>query len=183
MVPTMRKKKMRNHLMDPLSPNYKMFCYQGWKTRNMHILVLVDLFDQSWVVFTSVHTWYMLLSEIQTLSHQNYDAIYTCFGSWLEEEGILSCSVERQEYLWPLPPSPKLRHPGSWWHPWFLRRAWFPCPCRYPWPSHSLGFDHHLGGVLGKAWRVENLRFLKNSRICKVRKNDSPGAPYIEGKI
>ena len=29
MVPTMRKKKRRERLMDPYSPNYEMFCYQG----------------------------------------------------------------------------------------------------------------------------------------------------------
>ena len=29
MVPTMRKKKRRNRLMEPFSPNYKMFCYQS----------------------------------------------------------------------------------------------------------------------------------------------------------
>ena len=29
MVPVMRKKKRRERLMDPSSPSYKMFCYQG----------------------------------------------------------------------------------------------------------------------------------------------------------
>ena len=33
--------------------------------------------------------------EIQTLSHQKSDAIYTCYSSWLKEEGFLSCPVER----------------------------------------------------------------------------------------
>ena len=80
-------------------------------------------------------------------------------------------------------PSPWLHHLGSWRHPWFLKRAWFPCPCFYPWPPLSLGFDHHLNKVIRKAWKVKNLKFLENSKICKVRKNDSPRAPYIEGKI
>ena len=165
------------------TPNYKMFCYQGWKTGNLSILVLVDLLDQSWVIFTFVHPWYMLPGETQTLSQQKSDAIYICLGSCLEEEGLLSCSVKRKEHLWPSLPSPWLHHLGSWRHPWFLRRAWFPCPCFYPWPPLSLGFDHHLNRVIRKAWKVENLKFLENSKICKVRKNDSPRAPYIEGKI
>ena len=29
MVPVMRKKKRQERLMDPSSPSYKMFCYQG----------------------------------------------------------------------------------------------------------------------------------------------------------
>ena len=29
MVPAMRKKKRRERLIDPSSPSYKMFCYQG----------------------------------------------------------------------------------------------------------------------------------------------------------
>ena len=37
-----------------------MFSYQGWKTESLPILVLVNLLDQPWIVFTFVHTWYRL---------------------------------------------------------------------------------------------------------------------------
>ena len=180
MVSAMRKKKRWERLIDPSSPNYKMFCYQGWETRNLSIHVLVNLLDQPWFVFTSVHTWYMSPGETQILSHQKSDAICTCFGSWLKEERFLSCSVERKKCLWPLLP---LCHPGSWQHPWLLRRAWFPCPHLYPWPLHSLGFDHHLCRILGNAWRVESLRFPQNSRICKWGRTTPPNVSYIDGKI
>ena len=119
MVPAMRKKKRRNHLMNPFSLNYKMFCYQGWKTGNLSILVLIDLLDQPLVVFTSMHTWYMSPGETQTLSHQKSNAICTYFGSCLKEESLLSCSIERQEHLWPLLLSPELCHLGSWQHPFW----------------------------------------------------------------
>ena len=52
MVPAMRKKKKWERLMDPSSPNYRMFCSQGRET-----------------------------GGTQTLSHQKFDAIYTYFRS------------------------------------------------------------------------------------------------------
>ena len=58
---------------------------------------------------------------IRPLSHRKPDAIYSCYGFWLKEEGFLSWPVERQENLWPLLPLPQLQRPGSRWHSQFLK--------------------------------------------------------------
>ena len=46
MVPVIRKKKKQEHLMGPSSPNYEMFCYQGWETEHLPTHILVGLLDQ-----------------------------------------------------------------------------------------------------------------------------------------
>ena len=131
MVPAMRKKKRRNRLMDPFSPNYKMFCCHG---------------------------------EPQTLSHQKFDVIFlltrlkgkNIFGLCLirlnciilDLDGIL-CFQGRLGFLVLI-----LGHP--------IPKA----------------LTIILARSLRRSVEMENLGFLENSRICKMRKNDSPGTLY-----
>ena len=157
-----------------------MFCYQGWKTKSLSILVLVNLLDKLWIVFTFVHTWYMLKPKLCRTKNLMQFALALGLG-WRRRILFLARLKGRNIFgLCFL--SSWLHHPGPWWHPWFLRRAWFPCPCLYPWPSHPLGLDHDLGWILWKPQKFESLKFLENSKICNAKKNDSPRAPYIEGK-
>ena len=40
--------------------------------------------------------------KVPILSHQKFDATYTCFGFWLKEERLLSHPIKGKKYLWPL---------------------------------------------------------------------------------
>ena len=176
-----------------------MFCYQGWKIGDLSIIFLL-ITRCSTIKAKKQKACLSLFLLIYSINLGFFLHLCTHDIGWnpnfvspkiwcdlhllwaLAGEGGSSCSAERQEHLWPLLPSSWLHHPGPWQHPWFLRRAWIPCPCLYPWPSHPLGLDHHLGWIPWKPRRFESLKFLEDSKTCKAKKNDSPGAPYIEGE-
>ena len=50
---------------------------------------------QRWLPFSPNYKMSCHQGEIQTSLHRKSDAIYTCYGSWPKEEGLLSCPVER----------------------------------------------------------------------------------------
>ena len=66
--------------------------------------------------------------KVPIVSHQKSDATYTCFGFWLNEERLLSCPVEGEKYLQPLPPLPWLGHSESRRHPRLLKGGFVPSP-------------------------------------------------------
>ena len=131
MVLVMRKKKRRNRLIGPFSPNYKMFCCHG---------------------------------EPQTLSHQKSDAIFlltrlkgrNIFGLCLIR---LNCVILDLDGI--------LGFQGG--------LGFLVLILGHPTPK---ALTIILVRSLRRSIEMENLGFLKNSRIYKIRKNDSPRSLY-----